>query len=118
MQIAEEEVRDSLAFLPPQLKDMARPLPVIFEPVPPPDSPGGAIDSTLLGLFTGDSLAEAEGLSSAPSPTQIFLYLNNIWHYARGRPRLYRREIRRTYLHELGHYFGYDENDLYKRGLE
>ena len=30
----------------------------------------------------------------------------------------YREEIRITYLHELGHYFGMDEDDLEARGLD
>jgi predicted Zn-dependent protease with MMP-like domain len=30
----------------------------------------------------------------------------------------FRNEIRITYLHELGHYLGLDEDDLFERGLE
>jgi len=30
----------------------------------------------------------------------------------------YREEVRITFLHELGHYLGLDEGDLFQRGLE
>jgi len=31
---------------------------------------------------------------------------------------VYREEVRVTYLHELGHYLGWDEDDLTARGLD
>jgi predicted Zn-dependent protease with MMP-like domain len=50
-------------------------------------------------------------------PPCIYIILDNIWANAGGDPRVYRREQRKTYLHELGHYLGYDEDDLDIRGL-
>ncbi len=32
--------------------------------------------------------------------------------------QVYRAEVRTTYLHELGHYLGLDEDELTQRGLE
>ena len=51
-------------------------------------------------------------------PPQIILYLENIWDYSDGNLTSYRREVRQTYLHELGHYFGWDEDELTARGLD
>jgi predicted Zn-dependent protease with MMP-like domain len=51
-------------------------------------------------------------------PSQIILFLENIWSLADGREQLYRDEVRITFLHELGHYLGLDENGLIERGLE
>jgi len=31
---------------------------------------------------------------------------------------VFREEVERTYLHELGHYLGWDEDDVAARGLD
>jgi predicted Zn-dependent protease with MMP-like domain len=67
-------------------------------------------------LFLGESLVD--GPSSHPQPTQIILFLENLWEFAGTDEAAYREEIRITYLHELGHYFGMDEDDLEARGLD
>jgi predicted Zn-dependent protease with MMP-like domain len=46
------------------------------------------------------------------------LFLDEIWDEADGDEAVYRDEVRRTYLHELGHYLGLDEDGLAERGLE
>ena len=51
-------------------------------------------------------------------PPQILLFLANIWDYAGGAEPAFREEVRVTYLHELGHYLGWDESDLEVRGLD
>jgi predicted Zn-dependent protease with MMP-like domain len=53
-----------------------------------------------------------------PLPPQILLFLENIRDYAEGDESLYRDEVRLTYLHELGHYLGWDEDEVARRGLE
>ena len=53
----------------------------------------------------------ADGPSNHPQPTQIILFLENLWEFAGTDEAAYREEIRITYLHELGHYFGMDEDD-------
>ena len=57
-------------------------------------------------------------LQTAPAPTEIILYMENIWEYAGRRSPDFREEVRRTYLHELGHYLGLDEDDLFDRDLD
>ena len=51
-------------------------------------------------------------------PPQVILFLENIWELAEGDEEIFCDEIRKTFLHELGHYFGLDEADLTQRGLE
>ena len=51
-------------------------------------------------------------------PPQILLFLDNIWDYAEADEEIYRDEVRLTYLHELGHYLGWDEDEIAERGLE
>jgi predicted Zn-dependent protease with MMP-like domain len=71
----------------------------------------------LLGLFTGSTRVE-EQTGGHPAPPQIFLYLDNLWDYAEEDIAAFREEVRLTYLHELGHYLGWNEDDLAARGLD
>jgi len=71
----------------------------------------------LLGLFTG-SPHGTELAHDNPAPPQIILYINNLWDYAEQDEAVFRDEVRLTYLHELGHYLGWDEDQVAARGLE
>jgi predicted Zn-dependent protease with MMP-like domain len=51
-------------------------------------------------------------------PPQIFLYMANLWDFAGEDVEAFRSEVRLTYLHELGHFLGWDEDDVASRGLE
>ncbi len=47
----------------------------------------------------------------------ITLFLQNLWEFAGEQDRPYRREVRKTFLHELGHYLGWDEEEIEALGL-
>ncbi len=113
---AQAEVERTLHALPPDLRTRAEPLPVICEPLPNDDLVADGVDADLLGLFVGEELA-ATGATLAPMPAQIFLFLDNLWDYTDGDKQRFLEEVRTTYLHELGHYLGLDEDDLDARGL-
>jgi predicted Zn-dependent protease with MMP-like domain len=115
--MAEAEVRDTLRALPGPLRERARALPVTYEHQPNPGLVDDGIEPDTLGLFVGEPFAES-GLTTEPLPSQIILFLDNLWDFAEGDEEIYREEIRTTYLHELGHYLGLDEIDLEDRGLE
>ena len=51
-------------------------------------------------------------------PAEIILFLENLWDFAEGDAAVFRDEARITYLHELGHFFGWDEEDLAARELD
>lgn len=116
-QLAVAEVEAALAELPAPLRERIAHLPVAFERVPHPDFVAEGIEADSLGLFTGPSFGEEE-LSASPVPPQIFLFLENLWNVAEGDEEIYLEEVHTTYLHELGHYLGLDEDDLFERGLE
>jgi predicted Zn-dependent protease with MMP-like domain len=59
-----------------------------------------------------------EGEDLNPLPGQILLFLENIWSYVEGDLERYREEVTVTLLHELGHYLGLDEQDMFDRGLD
>jgi predicted Zn-dependent protease with MMP-like domain len=70
-------------------------------------------DELLLGIYQGASLlnrAEAEGRGS-PAPNHILIFQEDIELVSDSEDELV-REVRTTVLHEIGHHFGMDEEDL------
>ena len=114
---AQAEVQRTLRRLPRPLRAEAEALPVTYERRPNPGLMEDGIEPDTLGLFVGEAFAES-GQTTAPLPSQIILFLENLWDFAEGDEEIYCEEIRTTYLHELGHYLGLDEIDLEERGLE
>lgn len=114
---AQEVVDDTLRRLPPPLRKRARALPISFEERPGADLLADGVEPDVLGLFVGDAFPD-EITGSDPLPAQILLYLENIWDYSQHDAPAYRDEVRRTFLHELGHYLGLDEDQLADRDLD
>ena len=116
-QFAADTVGAAQRKLPPELRTLARGVPVHYEALPAADVVAEGFPDDILGLFTGS----AHGMELAhdnPAPPQILLYLENLWDFAEGDLDIFREEVRLTYLHELGHYFGWDEDELAARGLD
>ena len=114
--IATAEVRAAIAELPDNLRAQAQALATTFEPKPNAGFIADGIEADTLGLFLGEAMADPP--SSHPQPTQIILFLETLWEFAGTDEPAFREEVRITYLHELGHYFGFDEDDLEERGME
>lgn len=104
-----------LARLPASIRRRAEKIPVVLEVRPSAAMIEDGLDPDLMGLFTGNAISESD---PAPVPLQIYLYLRNIWDEAEHDQRAYRKEVRRTLLHEVGHYLGLDEDDLAERDLD
>jgi predicted Zn-dependent protease with MMP-like domain len=115
--LALAEIQATLAALPEPLRDRAQALPVTFEHRPNAAQIEDGIEPDTLGLFVGPSFADEE-TAALPLPPQIILFLDNIWGQAETDEALFCEEVHTTYLHELGHYLGLDEDDLFDRGLE
>ena len=113
--VSVREVEATLAALPKPLQERAQKLPVTFERRPNAGLRADKIEPDTLGLFTGPEFAD-EG--HVPLPPQIILFLENLRDFAGGDENIFREEVRTTYLHELGHYLGLDEDELTRRGLE
>ena len=116
VRLAETEVRDILAALPPPLRVRAEKLPVSYPPCPTTELIRDGIEPDTLGLFIGPEFS-GEFAIVAPVAAQVFLFINNLWHFADADPDIFQEEVRTTFLHELGHYLGLDEDDLFDRGL-
>ena len=103
--------------LPPEIRPLARAVPVHYEAGPDASVLAEGFEPDILGLFTGNPHG-TEFTHDNPAPPQILLYLENLWDLAEGDPAVFREETRLTYLHELGHYLGWDEDELTARGLD
>lgn len=113
--LALEEIEATLAELPAPLRERAKQLPVTFERTPNAGLVADGVAPDTLGLFTGAEFAEEDHV---PLPPQIILFLENLWDFAEQTEDIFLDEVHTTYLHELGHYLGLDEDDLSERGLE
>ena len=114
---ARESVEDTVRQLPAPVRQRARAVPISYEERPDEDLLADGVEPDVLGLFVGDAFPD--GLTGTdPLPAQILLFLENIWAYAQHDATTYREEIRRTLLHELGHYLGLDEDQLADRDLD
>jgi len=115
--LAAQEIKATLRRLPPPVREFAVQIPVHYEALPPAHIIEEGFPSDILGLFDGSAHGE-EISEEQPMPPQISLYLDNIWAFVEQDREAFAAEVAVTYLHELGHYFGWDEEDLEARGLE
>lgn len=115
-QSAQRAVEHVLRRLPTELRDAAHEVPVCFEIQPSNDLLEDGLDADILGLFIGAPRHEHD--DSPGPPPQIILYLENILEECKEVGTTFEEEVRRTYLHELGHYLGLDEEDLAARDLD
>ena len=74
------------------------------------------LDPDLLGLFEGNTRGDPMPESPEEMP-RIRLFLDNLWDVSNGELETYRYEVRITFLHELGHYLGLDEEEVAALGL-
>jgi predicted Zn-dependent protease with MMP-like domain len=112
---ADEELKALIKVLPEDVRSAAGKLRVSME-----EKPGkGAFDDELegdeLGLFEGPSANEEADPAELPG---IRLFLANLWDWVEQDEQDYRDEVGTTFLHELGHYLGWNEDEVSERGLE
>jgi predicted Zn-dependent protease with MMP-like domain len=77
------------------------------QPPPRPDRPR----QLLLGVFHGVPATKNSVFALPVGPNYVVLYQKNIEAVCSGEVEL-REQIRRTVIHEFGHYFGMDEEQL------
>ena len=103
--------------LPVEIRGLARAVPVCYLDQPSREILDEGWEPDILGLFVGHP-HHGEFMDAQPLPPQILLFLGNIWDYAEEDLEIFRDEVRLTYLHELGHYLGWDEDEIAQRGLD
>lgn len=112
---ADEELKSLIKVLPKDVQDAARKLPVSLEEKPGQGAGDEDLEGDELGLFEGPCAMDESEAAELP---RIRLFLANLWDWVEGDEQDYRDEVGTTFLHELGHYLGWDEDDVNERGLE
>lgn len=112
--LAHGEVQRALGKLPPEVRDAAKECAIHFEEMAALDEPD--LDDDTLGLFEGANLMDAPPQAPDEMP-RIRLFLDNLWDFAEGDEEFFRDEVRITFLHELGHFLGWDEEKIEEMGL-
>ena len=115
--LASDAVGGAQRRLPPPLRALARGVTVHYEHKPAADVIAEGFPDDILGLFSG-SAHGTELSADNPSPPRILLYLDNLREFSGDDDPVFREEVERTYLHELGHYLGWDEDEVAARGLD
>jgi predicted Zn-dependent protease with MMP-like domain len=115
--IAQRVVRVTLFGLPPTIRQAVKGCRIELAWLAECRQREPELGADLLGLFEGSSLADSPA-DSAESLPSIRLFLDSLWDYAQGDRAMFRQEIRVTLLHELGHFLGYDEDQVADLGLE
>jgi predicted Zn-dependent protease with MMP-like domain len=116
LRLAEAEVQRNLERLPADVREAAAECVVSFEDISDVVAGEDAMADDLLGLFEG--LSRLDPLPGGPEDMpRIRLFLDNLWEYAGNDERVFRREVRITWLHELGHYLGWGEEEVEELGL-
>lgn len=114
-------VVETLDGLPEKFRAAMENIAVVVEDWPDEDTiaqMGLADKFDLLGLYHGTPLPERDGDNGGMLlPDVITLYRRPLEHACRTEREL-RREIRKTLLHEIGHYFGLDEDRLAELGYD
>lgn len=114
--IAGSVVKSTLASLPPVIRDEAADCTIEFAEMDALLDIEPDLDPDLLGLFEGN--ARCDPLPSAPDEMpRIRLFLDNLWLDCEDDLKSFRDEVRITFLHELGHYLGLDEDQVAALGL-
>lgn len=113
-QLAEHELSLIRKELPSPIRQALDRVSIHLELFPDPKWLKLGIEPDQLGLFEG---VGTEDPSSFQIP-RITLWLGNLWLAANADPEAYLEEVRITFLHELGHYLGFDEDQLADRNLD
>lgn len=112
-------VDEAIESLPTALRDRIRNIAIVVERAPSPeqlrrgDVPPG---ETLLGLYEGVPLTERPHNYGNVVPDKITIFQAPIEAIAGHDAGRLREQVRRTVLHEIGHYFGIDDDRLEELG--
>jgi len=110
-----ELVAEALDGLPAEFAELLDNVAVVVEDEPAPEDLAAlGMDpdegDELLGLYQGIPL-DARGFDYGGLPDRVVIYRGPILRIARTRREVV-EQVRETVLHELGHHFGLEEDDL------
>ncbi len=102
----ETVIERTIESLPAPIREQARKIQVVFDKWPPED------DDDMLGQLHG---FDPDHVSETLGP--LFIFVGPLYLFCEEENLDFAEEVRITYLHELGHFLGLDEDDLADRGL-
>lgn len=103
--------------LPDEFRDRLSNVPLLVERLPSELMVEQGLDPRALGVFEGQPDEHLAGPNPAAVPTRIILFADNL-AAEYGDPEDFAAEVRVTVLHEIGHFFGLDEDDMVRLGLD
>ena len=112
-------VREAGAELPPALLERVHNVAIVIERRPTArdrKAAGVGPGRTLLGLYHGIPLTQRGEYYNLVPPDKISIYQEPIEEFCRDDDEV-REQVRKTVLHELGHYFGIDDDRLHELGM-
>jgi predicted Zn-dependent protease with MMP-like domain len=101
-------VEEALDSLPKEFRKRMSNIAVLVEDLPAEPLPSGKL---LLGLFHGVPMTRKSVFDLPTGPDYVMLYQKNIEAVCSTEEEI-REQIRMTVIHEVGHYFGMDEEQL------
>jgi len=110
----EEIILDTLKKLPPEFKNKIKNLGIVIE--------DECTDPAVKTTKRGYTLGLYQGLPSTKKPGKLFNFPDKITIYKKTIEKISRNDtemeknIRKVFLHELGHYFGLDDKKLRELG--
>lgn len=106
---------EALDELPEDVRDRLEHVPILIDTLPSEGLVADGLDPRSLGVFQGAAMPDAG--TAVPTITNILLFKTNLERTAHDLDHL-ADEVRITVLHETAHYFGLDEDDLERLGLD
>ncbi len=112
-----ELVREAVASLPADLLDRVQNVEIVIEWRPTAqDRRQAGLGGTLLGLYHGVPLPARGENYNLVLPDKISIYQRPIESICASDEEV-RKQVRTTVLHEIGHYFGIDDQRLHELGM-
>jgi predicted Zn-dependent protease with MMP-like domain len=108
----EKLVKEAVELLPPELRSRLENVAFIVEDESPPQSEEWEEDGQeLLGLYHGISRRDRGFWYGNVLPDRIIIYRRPLERISTNSQDL-KENVRQTVFHEVGHYFGFDEENL------
>ena len=108
----ERVAQKTIEELPDEFASLLKSVPILLEPRPSRALVESGFDPRAYGLFEGPE----HGDDDVPAPTRVVLFTSNLLSSFSGDELDEQVEI--TVFHEVGHYFGLDEDDMARLGLD
>lgn len=108
-------ISEAMDRLPEEFRQKLSNIEVVVEDRPPPEFMDEHGHRLLLGLYQGIPITKRTHYYAGVLPDKISIYRESILKISRSREEAI-ENIKKTLLHEIGHYFGIDDKRLRELG--